>query len=52
MSELNLGPADQAAVLARDRDALTARGAHPYLIFMAELRLRMEGCVGGAFEYF
>ena len=51
MSELNLGPDDQAAVLARDRDALTARGAHPYLIFMAELRLRMEGCAD-AFEYF
>jgi hypothetical protein len=27
MSELNLGADDQAAVLARDRDTLTARGA-------------------------
>jgi Aromatic-ring-opening dioxygenase LigAB, LigA subunit len=51
MGELGLDPDDQAALLARDRDALTARGAHPYLVFMADLRLRMEGNAG-AFEYF
>jgi hypothetical protein len=51
MGELGLEPDDQAAVLARDRGGLVARGAHPYLVFMAELRLRMEGSAG-AFEYF
>jgi aromatic-ring opening dioxygenase LigAB LigA subunit len=51
MRELGLGAEDQAAVLSRNRDALVARGAHPYLVFMADLRLRMEG--GAAtFEYF
>jgi len=33
---------DAAAVLQGDRNALLARGAHPYLVFMADLRLRME----------
>lgn len=42
MGELELDPDDAAAVLRRDRDALLARGAHPYLVFMADLRLRME----------
>jgi Aromatic-ring-opening dioxygenase LigAB, LigA subunit len=42
MVELELDADDAAAVLRRDRDALLARGAHPYLVFMAELRLRME----------
>ena len=42
---------DQAALLAGDRDALVARGAHPYLVFMADLRLRMER-QRGTFEYF
>ena len=42
MEELELDPDDAAAVLRRDRDALLARGAHPYLVFMADLRLRME----------
>jgi hypothetical protein len=51
MGALGLDAEDQAAVLARNRDALVARGAHPYLVFMAELRLRMEGG-GGTFEYF
>jgi hypothetical protein len=51
MRELGLDAEDQAAVLARNRDALVARGAHPYLVFMAELRLRMEGGTG-TFEYF
>lgn len=42
MSELGLDPDDAAAVIRGDRDALLARGAHPYLVFMADLRLRME----------
>ena len=42
MSELELDTGDAAAVLRSDRDALLARGAHPYLVFMADLRLKME----------
>jgi len=42
MGELGLDAADAAALLRGDRDALLARGAHPYLVFMADLRLRME----------
>ena len=34
-----------------DRDALVARGAHPYLVFMAGLRLRMAA-EPGTLEYF
>ena len=51
MRELGLGADEQAALLARDRDALVARGAHPYLVFMAELRLRMDAGTT-AFEHF
>lgn len=51
MSEMALSGAEQAALAAGDRDALVALGAHPYLVFMADLRLKMEG--GAAtFEYF
>jgi putative modified peptide len=42
MTELGLDAEDADAVLRGDRDALLARGAHPYLVFMADLRLRME----------
>jgi hypothetical protein len=38
-------------LLAADRDAMVARGAHPYLVFMASLRVRMER-EPGDFEYF
>lgn len=41
MDELGLGAEERAALLANDRDVLVGRGAHPYLVFMAELRLRM-----------
>jgi hypothetical protein len=51
MGELALSPEEQAALAARDRDALIALGAHPYLVFMADLRLRMEQGTG-SFEYF
>jgi hypothetical protein len=51
LEETGLDPEDQRALLARDRDALVARGAHPYLVFMADLRLRMDGGAT-AFEYF
>jgi len=42
MGELGLEAEHAAAVLRGDRDALLAHGAHPYLVFMADLRLRME----------
>jgi hypothetical protein len=42
MREMALPDAEAAALLRGDRDALVARGAHPYLVFMADLRLRME----------
>ena len=43
---------DERAELRRmDRDALVARGAHPYLVFMAGLRLKMLA-QPGALEYF
>jgi len=51
MAELELDSEDAAAVLRADRDALLARGAHPYLVFMADLRLRMEREPVG-FEFF
>lgn len=51
MGALELDAAEQAAVLGGDRNGLVARGAHPYLVFMADLRLRMER-EGTAFEYF
>jgi hypothetical protein len=48
-----VGVADEArdALRALDRDRLVALGAHPYLVFMADLRLRMESAPG-AFEEF
>ncbi len=51
MRDMDLGEEDQAALLAGDRDGLVARGAHPYLVFMADLRLRMDRGTT-AFEYF
>jgi len=51
MRELGLGDDDAAAVLHGDRDALLARGAHPYLVFMADLRLKMAR-EPVTFEYF
>ena len=41
MDELGLGAEERAALVPIDRDILVGRGAHPYLVFMAELRLRM-----------
>jgi hypothetical protein len=41
-AEMGLDEDETRALLAGDRDALIARGAHPYLVFMATLRLRME----------
>jgi hypothetical protein len=48
---MGLDAGERAALRSADRDTLVARGAHPYLVFMADLRLRMAGG-SGAFEYF
>ena len=42
VAEMGLTGEEMRDLLAHDRDALVARGAHPYLVFMAGLRLRME----------
>jgi hypothetical protein len=41
MAERGLCGEAQAAMRDFDRDRLVAEGAHPYLVFMAGLRLRM-----------
>jgi hypothetical protein len=41
----------RAALAAADRDRLVALGAHPYLVFMAQVRLSMAREPGN-FEYF
>ena len=51
MSDMGLDADEAAAVVHGDRDALLARGAHSYLVFMADLRLRMER-EPVSFEYF
>ena len=49
--ELELSEAEHAALSPFDRDALVRLGGHPYLVFMADLRLRMARDPG-ALEYF
>jgi hypothetical protein len=49
--EAGLSEAEGHALFTLDRDALVGLGAHPYLVFMADLRLRMDGGAG-RFEYF
>ena len=51
MTEAGLAPEMRAALTAFDRDGLVALGAHPYLVFMADLRLKMERAPA-AFERF
>lgn len=51
MREMGVDGEDRAALLAGARAALVARGAHPYLVFMADLRLRMDRGTT-TFEYF
>jgi len=51
MDELSLGAEARAALRAFNRDPLIALGAHPYLVFMADLRLNMER-EPAAFEHF
>jgi hypothetical protein len=50
-AEVGLDEDETRELLAGDRDALLARGAHAYLVFMAALRVRMER-EPGDFEYF
>jgi aromatic-ring opening dioxygenase LigAB LigA subunit len=42
VAEMELAEDEARELLAGDRDAMVARGAHPYLVFMAALRVRME----------
>jgi hypothetical protein len=42
MAEQGLDASAGAALQAGERDRLIALGAHPYLVFMADLRLNME----------
>jgi hypothetical protein len=51
VAQMGLGEDEARDLLAGDRDALVARGAHPYLVFMASLRVRMERDPA-QFEYF
>ena len=51
LREHELSHEDAAAIVRGDRDGLLARGAHPYLVFMVDLRLRMAR-EPVAFEHF
>jgi hypothetical protein len=51
MEELRLDPEARGALREFERNRLIALGAHPYLVFMAGLRLKMES-QPGSFEYF
>ena len=51
MEEFGLDRAARAALRVGDRDPLIALGAHPYLVFMADLRLSMDR-KPAAFEHF
>jgi hypothetical protein len=46
-----LDDATRAALVTFDRDRLVGLGAHPYLVFMAQVRVSMER-EPGSFEYF
>jgi len=51
MREHGLDDEARGALVAADRDRLVALGAHPYLVFMAQVRLTMTR-EPGTFEYF
>ncbi len=51
MQELALDADARAALERFERDRLIGLGAHPYLVFMADLRLKME-TKPAAFEHF
>jgi len=50
-AEMSLSDREADAVARFDRDVLVGLGGHPYLVFMADLRLRMAR-EPGALEYF
>jgi len=51
IAEMGLDEGERADLRRMDRDALVARGAHPYLVFMAGLRLKMAA-EPSTLEYF
>lgn len=51
MREIGLTDDECRALESLDRDTLVDRGAHPYLVFMAALRRRMDRGQG-TLEYF
>ena len=51
MEAMGLGEAERTALTSGDRDALVSLGAHPYLVFMADLRIKMDRGTT-KFEYF
>ena len=51
MREHGLDDEARGALAAADRNRLVALGAHPYLVFMAQVRLSMAR-EPGTFEYF
>lgn len=51
MGEAGLDEQAQGALVGFDRDRLVALGAHPYLVFMAQLRVAMTR-EPGTFEEF
>ena len=51
LDDLGLGAEERAAVLSGERERIIAAGGHPYLVFMAEFRLK--GARGQTtYEYF
>jgi len=51
LREYGLDEATRTALKTFDRDRLVGLGAHPYLVFMAQVRLSMES-KPESFEYF
>jgi hypothetical protein len=51
MAEIGVSDDERLVLNPIDRDALVGRGAHPYLVFMADLRLRMTR-EPGSLEHF
>jgi hypothetical protein len=51
MQAAGLDDVTRAALATFDRNRLVGLGAHPYLVFMAQVRLTMER-EPGTFEYF
>ena len=50
-ADMSLSETEQRALTIFDRDTLVGLGGHPYLVFMADLRLRMAR-EPGTLEYF